>query len=200
MRADARVNRDRVLVAADAVIREHGAEASMRDIARTADVGLATLLRHFPSREALLAALLRSSFDALTAGADEARSGAAPAAALAGWLREFVTFTTEYHGVVTSMVRAIEEPESALHDSCVALKAAGARLLADAQSADAVRADVDGADLFALVSALAWLGDQPGQKARADRLFDLVLTTLLTGSGAAAGGDGADGETEVADD
>ncbi|GAA5023951.1 hypothetical protein GCM10023258_15660 [Terrabacter aeriphilus] len=70
--------RDRVLVAADAVIREHGAEASMRDIARTADVGLATLLRHFPSREALLAALLRSSFDALTAGADEARSGRRP--------------------------------------------------------------------------------------------------------------------------
>ncbi|MEO6082085.1 MAG: helix-turn-helix domain-containing protein, partial [Umezawaea sp.] len=71
MRADAQANRDRLLVVAGAVIAEQGVDASMRDIARQAGVGLATLLRHFPTRESLLEALLRTSFDELTARAAE---------------------------------------------------------------------------------------------------------------------------------
>ncbi|NBH12136.1 TetR/AcrR family transcriptional regulator [Amycolatopsis sp. SID8362] len=180
MRADAQANRDRLLTAAGPVLAEHGADASMRDIARRAGVGLATLLRHFPTREALLEALLRTSFDALTARAAEVEADGSPQEALMVWLREFVAFTTDNHGVVTSMVKAIEEPESELHASCVALKAAGARLLTRAQAADAARSDVDGADLFALVSALAWLGDQPGHEARAKRLFDVVMGAIVT--------------------
>jgi AcrR family transcriptional regulator len=180
MRADAQANRDRLLVVAGAVLAEQGVDASMRDIARRAEVGLATLLRHFPTREALLEALLRTSFDELTARAAEVEIAGSPQEALTGWMREFVAFTTDNHGVVTSMVKAIEEPESALHASCVALRAAGARLLTRAQAADVARTDVDGADLFALVSAFAWLGDQPGHEARAKRLFDLVMAAVLT--------------------
>ncbi|HWO63077.1 MAG TPA: helix-turn-helix domain-containing protein, partial [Umezawaea sp.] len=153
MRADAQANRDRLLVVAAVVLAEQGVDASMRDIARRAEVGLATLLRHFPTREALLEALLRTSFDELTARAAEVETTDSPRDALMGWMREFVAVTTDYHGVVTSMVKAIEEPESALHASCVALRAAGARLLIRAQAAEVARTDVDGADLFALVSA-----------------------------------------------
>ncbi|WNV87892.1 helix-turn-helix domain-containing protein [Umezawaea sp. Da 62-37] len=180
MRADARANRDRLLVVAGAVLAEQGVDASMRDIARKAEVGLATLLRHFPTRESLLEALLRTSFDELTARAAEVETTGSPQQALTGWLRDFVAFTTHHNGVVTSMVKAIEEPESALHASCVALRAAGARLLTRAQDADVARTDVDGADIFALVSAFAWLGDQPGHEARAKRLFDVVLGAVLT--------------------
>ncbi|MCS7477079.1 TetR/AcrR family transcriptional regulator [Umezawaea endophytica] len=180
MRADAQANRDRLLAVAGVVLLEQGVDASMRDIARRAEVGLATLLRHFPTREALLEALLRTAFDELTARAVEAENTSSPRDALVGWMREFVVFTTGSHGVVTSMVKAIEEPESALHASCVAMRAAGARLLTRAQAADVARTDVDGADLFALVSAFAWLGDQPGQGERATRLFDVVLGAVLT--------------------
>ena len=180
MRADAQANRDRLLVVAAVVLAEQGVDASMRDIARRAEVGLATLLRHFPTREALLEALLRTSFDELTARAAEVETTDSPRDALMGWMREFVAVTTDYHGVVTSMVKAIEEPESALHASCVALRAAGARLLIRAQAAEVARTDVDGADLFALVSAFAWLGDQPGHEARAKRLFDVVMRAVLT--------------------
>ena len=67
MRADAKRNYDRVVEIAGDVVAEQGADASLRDIARRADVGLATLLRHFPTREALLEALLRTKFDALAA-------------------------------------------------------------------------------------------------------------------------------------
>ncbi|MFD9398104.1 TetR/AcrR family transcriptional regulator [Streptomyces sp. NPDC060011] len=180
MRADARKNRDHLLAVAGAVIAEQGVDASMRDIARRADVGLATLLRHFPTREALLEALLHTSFDELTAKAGELETSSSPADALVAWLRDCVAWTTEYRGVTVLMAAAIEDTESALHASCVTLRAAGARLLTRAQEAGAARTDVDGTDLFALVAALAWLGDQPSLAPRADHLFGLVANALLT--------------------
>ncbi|NEB28445.1 TetR/AcrR family transcriptional regulator [Streptomyces sp. SID14446] len=180
MRADARKNRDHLLAVAGAVIAEQGVDASMRDIARRADVGLATLLRHYPTREALLEALLHTSFDELTAKAGELETSSSPADALVAWLRDCVAWTTEYRGVTVLMAAAIDDTESALHASCVTLRAAGARLLTRAQEAGAARTDVDGTDLFALVAALAWLGDQPSLAPRADHLFGLVANALLT--------------------
>jgi len=180
MRADARANHDRLLVVAGAVITEQGVDASMRDIARQAGVGLATLLRHFPTREALLEALLGTSFDELTARAAEVETSSSPGDALMLWLRDFVACTTNYRGVVTSMMKAIEDPQSALHTSCVSMRAAGTRLLTRAQAAGVARTDLDGADLFALASSLAWIGDQPGLEARAEHLFGVVVSAILT--------------------
>ncbi|ALE84052.1 TetR/AcrR family transcriptional regulator [Pseudonocardia sp. HH130629-09] len=180
MRADARANRERLLAVAGPVLTTEGVGTSMRDIARRADVGLATLLRHFPTREALLEALLGTSFDARTGRADELTERHSPYEALRRWLREFVAFTTRYRGLLSAMVTAIEDNDSALHTSCVALRAAGAELLARAQEVGAARTDIDGADLFALVSALAWLGDQPEFAPRAERLSELVMDALTT--------------------
>ena len=78
MRADAKKNYDHLLEVARAVVVEHGSEASLRDIARRAGVGLGTLYRHFPTREALLEALLRTSFDELKARADELEASSSP--------------------------------------------------------------------------------------------------------------------------
>lgn len=183
MRADARKNRDQLLAVAGTAITEHGVDVSLRDIARRADVGLATLLRHFPTREALLDALLRTSFDELTARADELEASSSPEDALVSWLRECVAWTTEYRGVTVMMASAIEDTESALHASCVALRAAGARLLVRAQAAGIARADLDGTELFALVAALAWLSDQPSLAPRADHLFEVVTSAILTHPG-----------------
>ncbi|MFC8007430.1 TetR/AcrR family transcriptional regulator [Streptomyces olivaceus] len=180
MRADARKNRDQLLAVAGTAITEQGVDVSLRDIARRANVGLATLLRHFPTREALLDALLRTSFEELTAKADALEATSEPDAALVSWLRDCVAWTTEYRGVTVLMAAAIEDSESALHASCVSLRAAGARLLARAQSAGAARTDIDGADLFALVAALAWLGDQPSLAPRAGHLLDLTTSAILT--------------------
>lgn len=180
MRADARKNRDHLLAVAGAALSEQGVDVSLRDIARRADVGLATLLRHFPTREALLDALLRTSFDELTAKADGLETSSSPEDALLSWLDDCVTWTTEYRGVTELMAAAIEDTGSALHASCVTLRAAGARLLARAQAAGAARSDIDGADLFALVAMLAWLGDQPSLAPRSDRLFGVVASAILT--------------------
>jgi AcrR family transcriptional regulator len=180
MRADARRNYDQLLAVARAVVTEQGANASLRDIARRAGVGLGTLYRHFPTREALLEALLRSRFDDLTARAGGLETSTEPDDALVSWLRDLVSCANDYRGAIAAMVAAIEDPGSALHASCVTMKAAGTRLLARAQDEGLARDDIDGADLFALVGALAWLGDQPSHAPRADRIFDLIASALLT--------------------
>ncbi|MGW0433692.1 TetR/AcrR family transcriptional regulator [Micromonospora sp. NPDC003197] len=180
MRADARKNYDQLLAVAGAVVTEEGADASLRDIARRAGVGLGTLYRHFPTREALLEALLRANFDELAAKAAELETSGSAGDSLVSWLRDFVASAENYRGVIASMVAAISDPESALHASCVAMRAAGARLLARAQAEGAARADIDGTDLYALAGALAWVGDQPALAPRADHLFDVIASAILT--------------------
>lgn len=180
MRADARKNYIHLLAVARTVIAEHGADASLRDIARKAEVGLATLYRHFSTREALLEALLRVSLDELTQKAGELEASRSPDEALVSWLREGVAFVQSYSGVVDLMAAAIADPNSALHASCVTVRSAGARLLLLAQADGTARTDIDGVDLFALIGALGWLGDQPSFAPRANHLFDVIANAILT--------------------
>lgn len=180
MRADAKKNYDHVLAVGRAVVTEHGADASLRDVARRAGVGLGTLYRHFPTREALLEALLRASFDELTARAGKLEISSLPEDALVSWLRDVVAVAHSHRGVTALMMAAIEDLDSALHASCVTMRGAGARLLARAQAEGMARTDVDGADLFALVGALAWLHDQPSLARRTDHLFHVVASAILT--------------------
>jgi len=179
MRADAKKNYDHLLTVAREVVAEQGAGASLRDIARRAEVGLGTLYRHFPTREDLLAALLRESFDAMTAKAATLVDATAPDMALLSWFREMVLLAQQSSGVTSIMMAAIEEPGSALHASCVSMKSAGAQLLQRAQAAGLARGDIDGADLFALVGALAWMGDQPSLAQRSSRLLEVIAGALL---------------------
>ena len=181
MRADARKNYIHLLAVARAVITEHGADASLRDIARKAEVGLATLYRHFPTREALLEALLHATLAELTQKAGALETSAAPGEALVSWFRDGVAFVQSYSGVVDLMATAIADPDSALHASCVDLRSAGTRLLHLAQAEGIVRTDIDGTDLFALIGALGWVGGQPSFAPRAEHLFEFVASAILTG-------------------
>jgi AcrR family transcriptional regulator len=180
MRADARKNYSHLLAVARDVVTEHGADASMRDIARRADVGLATLLRHFPTREALFEALLRTNLDALTEKAGELETSNPPDEALVSWFREGVAFVQSYSGAVALMASAHADPNSALYATCTAVHSAGARLLLRAQAEGTARADMDGDDLFALMSALGWLVGQPSFAPRADHLFHVIASAILT--------------------
>ena len=180
MRADAKKNYNHLLAVARDVITEHGANASMRDISRRADVGLATLLRHFPTREALFEALLRTNLDALTRRAGEIEASAPPDEALLSWFREWVSFAQSYRGVVAMMAAAHANPDSALYASCAAVHAASARLLLRAQAEGAARTDMNGDDLFGLMSALGWLIDLPSFAPRADHLFHIIASAILT--------------------
>src|ERR1700674_637105 len=129
MRADARKNYDHLLAVARDVVTEHGADASMREIARRANVGLATLFRHFPTREALFEVLLRTDLEALTQKAGELETSNPPDEALVSWFREGVAFVQCNSGVVALMASAHAAPDSALYATCAAVHSAGARLL-----------------------------------------------------------------------
>ena len=180
MRADAQKNYSHLLTVARAAITEQGADASLRDIARQAGVGLATLYRHFPTREALLEALLRTTLDELTQMASDLETSASPDEALFSWLREAVAFVQSYNGVVSVMAAALADESSALHASCSNLRSAGGRLLQRAQSAGLARDDLDGIDLFAFIGALGWLGNQPAFSSRADHLQGIIAGAILT--------------------
>jgi AcrR family transcriptional regulator len=180
MRADAQKNRSQILTVARDVAAEHGADVSMRDLARRAGVGLATLLRHFPTREALFEALLCTHLDALTQKADELETSVSADEALLVWFRELVAFAQSYKGVIAMMAAAHTNPDSALYASCAAVHEAGARLLVRAQSEGTARADMNGDDLFALITALGWAVDQPSFAPRADHLVHLITSAILT--------------------
>lgn len=182
MRTDAKKNYDLLLEVARDVVAEQGAEASLRDVARKAGVGIGTLYRHFPTREALLEALLRDSFDRVTARAGELATSASADQALALWLREMVALTHNHRGLIAAMTAAIANEASALHASCVMLRGSGAQLLARAQEEGKARRDIDGTDLLALISALAWLNDQPSFASRVGHLFDIIADTILVES------------------
>ncbi len=179
MRADAKKNHTHLLQIARDVIAEQGAQASLRDVARRAGVGIGTLYRHFPTREALLESLLGESFDAVTARAAVFEESQPPDQALRSWLRDMVALTYDHRGVIAAMAAAIDNEDSALHGSCVRLRASGAHLLARAQDAGKARTDIDGTDLLALVSALAWLNDQAPFAARVDKLQELIGSAIV---------------------
>jgi AcrR family transcriptional regulator len=181
MRADAKKNYSHLLAVAREVVTEDGVDASMRDIARRADVGLATLLRHFPTREALFEALMSTTLDALAQKADELEASMPPDEALVSWFREGVAFVQSYRGVVDLIASAHEDPDSALYASCATVHSVGERLLLRAQAKGTARADMSGADLFALMSALAWTAGQPAFAPRADHLFHIIASAILTG-------------------
>lgn len=189
MRADAKKNYDQILVVARGVVAEQGLEISMRDIARRADVGLATLLRHFPSREVLFEALACRDLDAMTLKARELETWELPGYALEAWVRDWVAFAQGHRGVVNLMAAAHTNPQSALYAACASVHSASARLLARAQSDGSARSDMNGDDLFALMTALGWAIDQPSFASRADQLVRLITDAVLTERRGAADAD-----------
>lgn len=178
-RADAQRNYERLLVVAREVVEEQGTQASLRDVARRAGVGLGTLYRHFPTRDALLETLLRRGFERLTARAEALSADLPPQEALTAWLGDFVSGASAFRGLPASMLSTLTDKSSPLYASCRAMHEAGSRLLAEAQAGGHIRQDVDGTDLFALVNAVGWIAEQTEQlKGRRDHLLTLVLAGL----------------------
>ncbi len=180
-RADARLNREKLVAAAHQVVAERGTDASLRDIARRAGVGIGTFYRHFATREALLEALMQDRFDRLRARADEL-GAAPPYQAVLTWLRELAGESATVRGLPDAVLAALRDQDSALHTSCDAMRSAGARLIERAQSAGVVRADLTPGDLLALAAGLAWASSYADdQQARLGRLFGVIETGLAGG-------------------
>ena len=179
LRADAQRNRARILDAARTAVDEQGTQASLRDIARRAGVGMGTLYRHFPDREALLEELLGQRFDLLAGRAAALEASRSPEDALVEWLGEFTAGAGAYRGLAASMMATLNDEGSSLHASCLAMRQAATRLLSNAQDAGHIRSDADGTDLFALVNAVTWIVDQaPSIASRRQHLLSLIVDGL----------------------
>jgi AcrR family transcriptional regulator len=180
-RVDARRNYERLLAEAREAITADGVNASLEGIARAAGVGIGTLYRHFPTREALLGAVLREHFAGLAARAEELHGpgGPAPQTALAVWLREFAEASTTVRGLSGAVVAALRDEQSELHAACDQMRAAVARLLARAQDQGNVRRDTGTGDLLAMAYAIAWVSEQmPADAGLTDRLMTLLIDGL----------------------
>jgi AcrR family transcriptional regulator len=161
-RADARRNYERLLTAATAAFAEHGADdVSLEEIARRAGVGIGTLYRHFPARQALLEAVYRDQVDGLDALGAKLLTAESPGAALGEWLRAFVAFGRTERSVI--LRRRTEE------------------LLSRAQDAGEARPGVLAADILRLTHGLIMATEAaPADPDQQERLLSLVIGGLLS--------------------
>ena len=178
-RADAVRNRDRVLEAAKAVFSAGGPEASLEAVARKAGVGIGTLYRHFPTREALYEAVYRREVEQLGELAEELKGEAAPVEALRRWLRSNVEFVATKKGMAAALALAAGPPPSELTAfSYERLTKAIRILLERATAAGEIRADVSAEDLLRTLVGMCLLHDQPGWQAGVIRMLDVLVDGL----------------------
>ncbi len=158
-RSDAARNRDRILVAAREALADSPAEVSMAEIARRAEVGMATLYRNFPGRRELLEALFAEEVEELCQAAGHV-SGA-PGDALIAWLRRFTVFHHSKHPIAAELLRHTDAADAVFGSSRDRVLAAGTPLLIAAQQAHQVRADLGLDQVLDLVLAAATIRGEP---------------------------------------
>lgn len=169
-RADARRNYDALIQAARGAFAELGAQAPLEEIARRAEVGIATLYRNFPTREELVEAVYLEEVEAVCRVADDV-AGLEPWPALITWLDRLV----DYLSTKRALIDALNRESSALQACRHSLVDAGGPLLERAQGAGVVRQDVAIEDVMRLVSGIT------GVKFADDRQRDKVLAVALDG-------------------
>ncbi|UDY37582.1 TetR/AcrR family transcriptional regulator [Dermatobacter hominis] len=187
LRADAARNRARLLAAATEAFERSGPEASLEDVAKRAGVGIGTLYRHFPTREALLEAVFRDRIAGLSALGDELLTAPDAFDSLATWLRAHLTNASACQGLAGSVVIDLldVDGEDGQHEpACAQMRAVGAQLLERAQAEGSARTDVDAEDLVRLVNALVSATDDADERsALTERLFALMVDGLRAPSG-----------------
>ena len=179
-RADAERNRARLLETAKAAFAEKGSGASLDEIARIAGVGAGTLYRHFPTRDALVAAVYRNETEQLVAAADRLAAAHPPVTALREWLLLFVDYMATKHGmyeVLNSIVGGTSDLYSA---STVRVKQAITKLADHAVAGGDIRLDLDPLDLLRALAGVANVGLGPEGERAAKRLVDILVAGLRT--------------------
>src|SRR5947199_9429130 len=152
-RADARRNYDRVIVAARDAFAEGGASTSLVEIARRAGVGIGTLYRHFPSRQALLEALYVDEVEEVCRSAAELEA-ADPWEALNAWFDRLIGYIATKRALLHELLNYLDQ-EAPLFKVCRAsLFAAGEPLLKRAQDAGVVREDVEFSEVMQMLMAI----------------------------------------------
>ena len=177
-RADAVRNRERVLAAAKAVFSKGGADASLEAVAKRAQVGIGTLYRHFPTREALFEAVYRHEVQQLSELADQLKDEAAPVEALRRWLHSGIEFVATKKGMAAALALAVTGSKELHAQSFEQLTKAAGVLLDRAVAAGEIRSDIQPENLVRALIGMCYMHDQPGWQASVLRLVDIFVDGL----------------------
>ena len=174
MRADARRNYEKLVGAALEVFTDQGASASLEAVAERAGVGIGTLYRHFPTRQALLEAVYADEVEAMARAADDL-ADQPPWDAVTEWLHQYVGFAATKRALMDMMLDA--DPTSDALATCrTALARAGDDLIGRAQAAGVVRPDVEFLDIARMVGQI---GVAPNaDEEQKERMLAIVLDGL----------------------
>jgi len=180
VRADAQRNEDAVLEAAKAVFTESGVDATVRDIAARAGVGMGTLYRRFPTRSDLIAAVFRREVDACAAEATTLAANHQPGEALARWLKRYSLFL----GTKKGLAAALHSGDPAFGALPAYFRArfepALGSLLTAAAAANEGRDDIEPYDLLRAIGNLSVASGDDGV-AHTARMLDLLIDGLRHG-------------------
>jgi AcrR family transcriptional regulator len=170
-RADARRNYDALIAAARTAFAELGPTAPLEEIARRANVGIATLYRNFPTRDALIEGVYFDEVEGISVAAEEF-AALPPWEGLRAWLDRFVS----YAGTKRVLLDALGRQTDAIRSCRDVLYAAGGPLVARAQAAGVVRKDTDIDDIMRMVTGISAYGfATPEQR---DRVLSMALDGL----------------------
>jgi AcrR family transcriptional regulator len=182
LRADAQRNRDRLLAVAVRAFSAAEPEVTLESIAREAGVGIGTLYRHFPTREALVEAAYRTELARLCDAAADLLADRPPEEAARIWMDRFVDYMTTKRGMAEALRAVIASGGDPYATSRAQLVAALGRLLSAGAAAGTLRPDVDPADVLTGLSGVSLAAGGPAQRDQAGRLLDLLLDGLRYGA------------------
>ncbi len=178
-RADAARNRAHLVeVATRALAAGDGGDPSMRAIARDAGVGIGTLYRHFPTREALVAAVYGDQVTRLTTGARELLATHAPADALRRWMDLYGEWIATKNGMLSTLLTMVEAGDLPHAQTRDQILDAISTILDAGDAAGDLRADITAAEVSAGLIGIFTVARQAAGTIRAERLLDLLLDGL----------------------
>ncbi|WP_422001200.1 TetR/AcrR family transcriptional regulator [Reyranella sp.] len=178
-RADSVRNRERLLKAAARVLGAGGPEASLEAVARRAGVGIGTLYRHFPTRDALFEAVYRHEVEELAALAESLAKEVPPVDALRRWIRAIVQLVATKKGMLAALALVADGRSDLWAYSSQRLSGAVGTILARAAAAGQVRRDVRPEDLLHALIGLCYAYDRPDWQETVLRLADVFVDGLL---------------------
>jgi len=181
VRADAKRNYDRLVEVAREVFREQGYDASLDEVAKRAGVGPGTLYRHFPTRDALLDAIMQSWVARVDEAAEKALTHeGSPRDLLIAWFEEYVALISMHKGGPAKITSAMGDPDSPIFTKCQVLGRANERVVARLRDEGALRDGVETLQVIRLVGGVATVADQSGLDAPAVRpLLEVVADGLV---------------------
>ena len=178
-RADALRNRNNILTAARDAFTAANDTVALEAIARAAGVGIGTLYRHFPTREALVEAVYAAELDDVTASAPALLAELPPEPALRAWMDRYAAFVATKRGMIDTLRAGWASGTMATPTTRERITAAIATILAAGARAGSLRADVDPEDVTAMVLGVFLSTAASNTPEHTGRLLDLVVDALL---------------------